>query len=84
MTYRVVIKPSAQKELEALPDLLLRRVDRAIAALGDDPRPRGCVKLRALDLFRIRISDHRIVYRVDDQARVVEVTGIGHRRDVYR
>lgn len=84
MSYRVLIKPSAQRELEALSDPLLQRVDRVIAALGADPRPHGCVKLRALNLYRVRVSNYRVLYRVDDEARLVEVTAIGHRRDVYR
>ena len=85
MTYAVLIKPSARRELEALPDQLLRRTDRVITSLGADPRPRGSIKLRGVaDLFRVRVGDYRVVYRVDDVARVVEVTRIGHRRDVYR
>ena len=85
MTCAVLIKPSARRELEALPDHMLRRADRVIAALGVVPRPRGSVKLRGTaDLFRVRVGDYRVVYRVDDPGRIVEVTRIGHRRDVYR
>ena len=85
MTHTVLIKPSARRELESLPDEMLRRVDRIIASLVTDPRPRGCVKLQgAADLFRMRVGDYRVIYRIDDAIRVVEVTRIGHRRDVYR
>lgn len=84
MSYSVLIKPSARKELESLPDAFLRRVDHAIAALAEEPRPRGCVKLRGMSLYRIRVGTYRVLYRIDDQSRLVEVTAIGHRRDVYR
>ena len=85
MTHTVLIKPSARRELESLPDEMLRRVDRIIASLATDPRPRGCVKLQgAADLYRMRAGDYRVIYRIDDAIRVVEVTRIGHRRDVYR
>ncbi|MBI2369490.1 MAG: type II toxin-antitoxin system RelE/ParE family toxin [Deltaproteobacteria bacterium] len=84
MSYRVFIKPSARKELEALPDPLLQRIDRVITALGAEPRPRGCVRLRGMNLYRIRVGDYRVLYSVDDRSRLVEVTAVGHRRDVYR
>lgn len=55
-----------------------------IAALADDPRPHGCEKLSALERYRIRVGDYRIVYAVEDAELVVWVVRIGHRRDVYR
>jgi mRNA interferase RelE/StbE len=52
--------------------------------LADEPRPAGCRKLAGLDdAWRIRVGDYRIVYVVDDLARTVTVTRIGHRRDIY-
>ena len=85
MTYAVLIKPSARRELEALPDQVLRRVDHVIASLRANPRPRNCVKLHgAADLCRVRVGDYRVVYRVDDPLHAVEITRIGHRCDVYR
>jgi len=34
--------------------------------------------------YRIRGGDYRIVYAVDDAARLVVVARVAHRRDVYR
>jgi mRNA-degrading endonuclease RelE of RelBE toxin-antitoxin system len=36
------------------------------------------------DLFRIRIGDHRVIYRVADAERVVDVTAVRHRREACR
>jgi mRNA interferase RelE/StbE len=36
------------------------------------------------DRFSARRGTYRIIYRIDDKARVVTVVDIGHRRDVYR
>jgi mRNA interferase RelE/StbE len=44
--YRLQIKPSALKELEALPDDVLARVVQKIDALAVSPRPSGCKKLK--------------------------------------
>ncbi len=49
------------------------------------PRPPGVAKLEgATDLWRIRVGDWRVVYRVSDRDRLVDVVAVRHRRDVYR
>jgi mRNA interferase RelE/StbE len=35
-------------------------------------------------LYRLRVGDYRIVYRVQDRILVVLVLKVGHRREVYR
>ena len=82
--YAVEIKPSARKELEALPDTVLARVIPKMESLRQEPRPAGCKKLRGYkDQGRIRVGDWRVVYIMDDTARRVSVTRIAHRREVY-
>ncbi|MGA3204426.1 MAG: type II toxin-antitoxin system RelE/ParE family toxin [Bryobacteraceae bacterium] len=82
--YSLEIKQSAQKELDALEDTLFTRIDRKILALADNPRPAGCKKLRGYkDQWRIRIGDWRVLYIVDDQAKVITITGVAHRSEVY-
>jgi mRNA interferase RelE/StbE len=36
------------------------------------------------DRFSARRGTYRVIYRIDDDARVVTVVDIGHRRDIYR
>jgi mRNA interferase RelE/StbE len=83
-SYSVELKPSARKELESLTDTVLARVVSKLESLAHDPRPPGCKKLKGYkDQWRVRIGDWRVVYIVDDKARLVSVTRIAHRRDVY-
>lgn len=82
--YRVELQPSAERDLDRLSPQLLTRIDERVVALATDPRPPGSVKLTSLDLYRVRVGDHRILYRIDDAARAVFVHRIRHRRDVYR
>lgn len=83
-SYAVELKPSARKELESLPDTVLARVVSKLEALKSDPRPAGCKKLKGYkDQWRIRIGNWRIVYIIDDTTRLVSVTRIAHRREVY-
>jgi mRNA interferase RelE/StbE len=84
--YRLVIKPSATKELDAVePKRLRQRLVRAIEELAAEPRPPGCEKLAGgTDLYRIREGDYRAVYAIEDRDRLVRVLKVGHRREVYR
>ncbi len=83
--YTIQILRRAQAAIAALPPADAARVRAAIAALADDPRPSGCKKLKAESaLWRIRVGDYRVVYTIDDAARVITITKVGHRRDVYR
>ena len=83
--YKVLIKPSAVKEIEAIPQKKVRQqIIRRIQHLAEDPRPPGSKKLSGHDRYRIRQGVYRIVYAVEDNKLVIYVIKIGHRKDVYR
>ncbi len=62
-SYTVEVKPSARKELEALPDGALSRVMAKIEALAETPRPTGCKELKGYkDHWRVGVGHWRVVY----------------------
>jgi mRNA interferase RelE/StbE len=82
--YQVVINKKAQKEIDALPSYIKGNVDEHILALGENPRPSGCIKLKGEDnLYRIRIGDYRVVYAIEDEICIVDVVKVAHRKEVY-
>jgi mRNA interferase RelE/StbE len=82
--YRVEIETSAAKQIQRLQRVDQKRVMASILALADEPRPHGCTKLSGLDAYRIRVGVFRIVYIIDDGLRVVTVTRVAHRKEVYK
>lgn len=83
--YRLLIKASAAKELQAIPNKRDRqRIVKRIQGLEDDPKPPGAQKLSGREKYRIRQGAYRIVYSVENDELVVYVVKIGHRKDVYR
>jgi mRNA interferase RelE/StbE len=82
--YAVELKAAARKELDRLPLNVIERVFSKLESLGESPRPAGCKKLKGgSNEWRIRVGDYRVVYFIDDAKRLVSVTRIRHRSDVY-
>ena len=84
MKYHLRIVPSARKELLALPKTTIKRIDRVVNRLTETPRPHGCIKLKRVGSYRIRVGNYRIIYDINDASYQVEVLAIGHRREIYR
>ncbi len=84
--YSVLIKTSAAKEVDTIPQRRdRRRIVNRISSLADDPRPRGCQKLAGREeRYRVRQGSYRILYSTDDEARVVLVVKVGHKKQAYR
>ena len=81
--YQVNLKKSVIKDLEKLPDIVLKRVQKTILGLANNPRPDGCKKLKGRDDYRVRVGDYRILYFVNDEIVTIEVVRMQHRKDVY-
>lgn len=86
MSYTIRLEGRAERQLKALPDDVLRRVDAKLRALAMTPRPKGVKKLqgREGEGWRVRVGDYRILYTIDDGERLVSVYRIDLRARVYR
>jgi mRNA interferase RelE/StbE len=83
--YKLLIKPSAVKDIEAIPLKRDRqRVVERISKLAEDPRPFGSEKISGQGKYRGRQGRYRILYAIEDQELIVQVVKVGHRKDVYR
>ncbi|MBX3164354.1 MAG: type II toxin-antitoxin system RelE/ParE family toxin [Bacteroidetes bacterium] len=82
--YKVVIKERALKQLSKIPKKFAEKIDALIRSLAENPRPSGCKKLQGYaNAYRVRYSDYRIVYTIEDNKLIVDVIQIGDRKDVY-
>jgi len=82
--YSITFAASAKKELKDLEPNATGRVLPKIRELSGNPRPTGCRKLHGYkDRWRIRVGNYRVVYSIDDEQRIVDITRIAHRKDAY-
>lgn len=82
--YKILLKASAARELEALPKPYRLRIIERIKSLADNPRPMECEKLTGEEKYRIRQGVYRILYEIHDDIITVVAVKIGNRREVYR
>ncbi len=84
MPYHIEFSKNAEREFLKISGKIRISIGRKIDSLTANPRPPGHKKLTGLDgLYRIRIGDYRVVYRIQDKQLIVLVVKIGHRKDVY-
>ena len=84
--YRLLLKVSAAKEIEAVDAKSdRRRIIEKIGSLAKDSRPNGSEKLAGHDdRYRVRQGRYRIVYLIDDSRKEITIYKVGQRKDVYR
>ena len=84
MSCRIELETRARREFLDLSDEMAGRISDAIEDLQVQPRPPGAKRLSGREGYRVRKGDWRILYTVDDKARLVRIYRIGHRKEVYR
>lgn len=84
-SYKIEWKQSARRELRNMDRVVIPRILAAVAALADDPYPKGSKKLMGSEhTYRSRVGDYRVVYSIRAALLIIEVIRVGHRKDVYR
>ena len=84
MGFSIRIKGSAAKELERITKPQRLRIITAIDRLAANPFLGSALKGELRGLRRLRVGDYRVLYEVQNDAVVVLVLRIAHRREVYR
>ena len=84
MKWRIVIARTAEKELAKLSNEMRSRVGRTIRLLEDNPVPASAKRLKGREEFRLRVGDYRVLYTLEHENRLLTISAVGHRGEVYR
>jgi mRNA interferase RelE/StbE len=80
VTYRVLLAPSAARELRKFDPDVRRRIQAALDLLATEPRPPAATRLvGGSGEWRVRTGDNRIVYEINDDQLLVLVLRTAHR-----
>ena len=81
---KVVIGAGAAKSIRRLPKQSQKAVLSALKSLEGDPRGGKPLTGDLGGIWSLRRGDYRVLYRLDDRSRRIEIARVSHRRDVYR
>ena len=84
VSYSIQILPSViRKDLAKLPTIDVTKIMQRIELLAEDPKPAWSKRLSGREEYRARQGNYRILYVIEEQVKVVLVTKVGHRRNIY-
>jgi mRNA-degrading endonuclease RelE of RelBE toxin-antitoxin system len=76
-SWSIILTRQAETTLRRLPTASFRLLDRQISALAENPRPLECQRLVGYgDLYRLRVSEWRIAYAIEDERRLIFILEI--------
>ncbi len=85
MKYSIEYLPSFEKDLKKLSGKIVKEIFARLDGFPENPRPRGYKKIKgSKDLYRLRVGDYRIVYRIDDRRKSACLILARHRSKVYQ
>ena len=84
MRYRVVLSKSAVKELDGLQTKTHDQIVEHLIQLEENPRIFGAEKLTAIDAYKLRAGNYRIIYEINDVAREIRIVMVDDRKQVYK
>lgn len=86
MTYRVRLTKKALKAYQSADVALKKKLARCFEVLEQTPRKHpNLIPLKGelAGRYRYRVGNYRVMYRIEDDKRVVIVLLIKHRKDIY-
>ena len=83
MAYRLLYLPGAEKDIQALPGSVIKRVRRGLERLAENPGLGKPLHGELVSFWSYRVSDYRVVYEIRDDELIVLVVMLGHRREIY-
>lgn len=85
MSYTVILHREAKKDIKKLHPQIRTRIIAALDQIAENPKLNGTISLSGYtDLYRYRVGDYRIVYRINDAELEVLVLDAKPRGEVYK
>jgi len=84
VAWKLIFQRAARKEFDRLPQRPKARILNALERLVQDPYAMTNVKaLVGSELFRLRVGNYRVMYRLENEELIVLVVEVVARKDAY-
>jgi mRNA interferase RelE/StbE len=84
VSYEILLKITAQRQLDSIKGKTYNRIATVISNLHSNPRPANTRKLTDTGLWRIRIGNYRLLYAIDDQVKSIMIIRIAKRNKAFK
>ena len=81
--YKINLTPTAARSFNDLHPKVKKQLKIALNALKDNPYAGKQLREELVLFNSFKIKRYRIIYRVDDNSRLIIIVALGHRRDIY-
>ena len=81
--YQLIFDPEAIDFLNKLPKLLKERIFNKLFLTKENPL-RYFDRLSGRQDYKLRVGDYRIIADISQEKKIIEVTLIGHRKNIYK
>lgn len=84
--YEVVLKRSAQKDLEKVPKQTAYTIEAKLEQLAAGVNNLDVLKLTGYiePKYRLRVGDYRVIFEIHEREIIILVIEITHRKDAYK
>lgn len=72
------------KEVEKIEKQVQSRIIESVGQLADDPFTMSTKLKMKPSLYRLRVGNYRVIFKIDSTSRLITIYKIGHRRNVYK
>ena len=84
-TFSIFFRKSAEKQMLSLPKIIGFRIIEMIESLRKNPYPVNSKRLTVhSNIYRLRMADYRIIYRIEKNQLIIEIIKVGHRQNIYK
>ena len=81
--YEVEFSEESLFQLRGLDIPVVKRIIRKIESTRSDPH-RFFVRLVGRTEYKLRVGDYRVIADIEENRRVIVVSSLGHRRNIYK
>lgn len=83
MAYNILVTDTAKKQLAKIDKQAAKRIDKKLREISHDPFLHVS-RLAGLELYKVRVGDHRVLMSIQKDKLIIMVVEVGHRRNVYK
>ena len=81
--WQLLFTARARKDLLSLEKPVAERIISKLEQASADPQ-KAFSKLSGFQYYKLRIGDYRAIADIDDNSKRIEITLIGHRKNIYK